>query len=403
MLAARTQRVSTSPTMKVGVEADRLRRQGKDVVELGAGEPDFATPQHVKAAAKAAIDGNFTKYTANAGITDLRAAIAQFYKRLYGIEVSEAEVIVSAGGKQALYNPALAIFEAGDEVITHAPGWPTLVEQIKLAEATPVIVRTHAEDGFALTAQPFIEAMTPRTKAVIVNSPCNPTGALMSEDEMARLADACAARGIWVVLDLCYEQLIYDPTPHNLPRVLFDRMRDRTVIAGSASKTYAMTGWRCGWTIAPAAVIGACNAIQSHATSNVCSITQRATVAALSGPQDCVGEMLEVYRERRDLIWSLLTADPRVRCVKPRGAFYLFIDISDLLSPDGLRTSTAFAEALLAEQYVALTGGEAFDAPGFLRISYATSHEQLREGARRFHAFVAALDAAGKTTVAAVK
>ncbi|MBL8141145.1 MAG: pyridoxal phosphate-dependent aminotransferase [Acidobacteria bacterium] len=401
MLARRTTRVSTSPTMKVGVEADRLRRQGKDVVELGAGEPDFATPDHVKAAAIAAIDANFTKYTANAGITDLRAAIVAFYRRLYGIELTEAEVIVSAGGKQALYNPALAIIDAGDEVITHAPGWPTLREQIKLADATPVIVRAHADAGFALTAQPFIDAMSPRTRAVIVNSPCNPTGALMSEAEMALLADACAARGIWVLLDLCYEQLIYEPTPHNLPRVLFERMRDRTVIAGSASKTYAMTGWRCGWTVAAPSVIAACNAIQSHATSNVCSITQRATVAALGGPQACVGEMLGEYRARRDMIWALLTADPRIRCVKPSGAFYLFIDIGDLLSPDGIRTSTEFAERLLEEQYVALTGGEAFDAPGFLRISYATSVEQLQEGARRFHAFVASLDAAGSASAAA--
>ena len=180
-------------------------------------------------------------------------------------------------------------------------------------------------------------------------------------------------------------------------------MRDTTVIAGSASKTYAMTGWRCGWTVAPAAVIAACNAIQSHATSNVCSITQKATIAALTGPQACVGEMLGAYRSRRDMIWSLLTADPRIRCVKPSGAFYLFIDIGDLLSPGGIRTSSAFAERLLEEQYVALTGGEAFDAPGFLRISYATSVDRLREGARRIHAFVASLDAAGKTTVAATR
>ncbi len=313
-----------------------------------------------------------------------------------------AETIVSAGGKQALFNPALAIFGEGDEVITHAPGWPSLTEQVRLADATPVVVRTYAENGFAITAQPFIDAMTPRTKAIIVNSPCNPTGALMSESEMAVLADAAAARGIWIVLDLCYEQLIYEESAHNLPRVLFERMRDRTVIAGSVSKTYAMTGWRCGWTIAPEEVIAACNAIQSHSTSNVCSITQRATVAALTGPQVCVGEMLEAYRSRRDRIWSLLTADPRIRCVKPSGAFYLFIDIGDLLSPGGLRTSAAFAEALLEEQHVALTPGEAFDAPGFLRISFATSVERLEEGARRIHAFIAARDAAGEATAVAV-
>jgi aspartate aminotransferase len=391
MLAERTTRVAASPTMQVLLEADRLRRQGVDVVDLGAGEPDFPTPAHVKAAGRAAIDADFTKYTATGGTPELRQAIAARYREEYGVDYADSEVVVCAGGKQALYNTAMALFAAGDEVITHAPGWPTISDQVKLADATPVHVRSYPEDGFALRAEPFLAAITPATRGIIINSPCNPTGALMSEGELARIADEAARRDIWLVLDLCYENLIYDPVPHNLPKVLTDRMRDRAVIAGSASKTYSMTGWRCGWALGPKPVIAACTAIQSHSTSNACSISQRATLAALQGSQDCVADMLAEYRRRRDVICDLLTASGRIRCVKPAGGFVLFPDVSDVLSPDGIRTSAELAQALLTDVRVALTAGEAFDAPGFVRISYATSLERLREGAARIERFIDAL------------
>lgn len=393
MLAARTTRISSSPTMKGLIAAERLRQAGVDVVDLSAGEPDFPTPEHVKAAAHAAITADYTKYTPNAGSREIKQAIIDRYRADYGVEYGESEVIVCAGGKQALLNAALSVFGPGDEVITHAPGWPSLVEQIKLAEATPVVVRAYPEDGFALKAAAFIEAFTPRTRAIVINSPANPTGALVSEAEMAELADAAAARDIWIVLDLCYEKLIYDPTPHNLPRVLGERMRARTILTGSASKAYAMTGWRCGWLLASAEVVAACNAIQSHSTSNVCSITQKAVAAALTGPQACVTAMLDEYRRRRDLVWDLVTRDARLVCAKPAGAFYLFVDVTALLSPDGLRTSDAFCQALLEDRHVVLTAGEAFDAPGFVRLSYATSLDRLEEAARRLHAFVADIDA----------
>lgn len=389
--------------MKGLIAAERLRTAGVDVVDLSAGEPDFPTPEHVKDAAHAAITANFTKYTANAGTSELKQAIIARYRTDYGVEYSEPEVIVCAGGKQALVNAALAVFGPGDEVITHTPGWPTIVEQIKLADATPVLVATSAAHGFAITAAPILDAITPRTRAIVINSPANPTGALVSETEMAALADAAAARGIWIILDLCYDKLIYDPVPHNLPGVLVEKMRHLTILTGSASKAYAMTGWRCGWALAPREVVSACNAIQSHSTSNACSITQKAVVAALNGPQQCVTAMLDEYRERRDRIWALLTADARVRCVKPAGAFYLFVDISDLLSPEGLRTSNDFCQALLEDRHVVVTAGEAFDAPGFFRLSYAASVDRLEEAARRFHAFIAAIDAGqyvGKTTTA---
>ena len=387
-LAARTTRISGSPTMNVTATVDRLRREGVEVIDFGAGEPDFATPDAIKATGHAALDANFTRYTPASGIADLKRAICARYRADYGVEYDESEVIVTAGGKQALDNATLALFGPGDEVVTHAPYWPTLTEQIKLADATPVLVRTYPEDGFAIRARAILGAVTPRTRGIIVNSPCNPTGALMAEAEMEAIADVAARQDIWLLLDLCYERLIYDPVPHNLPRVLAEKCRDLAVLCGSASKAYAMTGWRCGWAIGPANVITACGAIQSHTTSNVNSMTQKAAVTALSGSQAPVRSMLDEYRSRRDRLHAWLAADPRLRCRKPSGAFYMFVDVGDVLAIDGLRTSLEFADALLAEARVAVVPGEAFDAPGFIRISYATSMDNLREGTRRLIDFV---------------
>jgi aspartate aminotransferase len=391
MLAHRTTLIGVSPTMKVAAEAIRLKTQGVDVVDLGAGEPDFPTPSHISAAAHEAIDAHFTKYTPNAGTEEAKRAVVARYRDDYGVEYTTSEVILTAGGKQALFNAAMCLFGPADEVITHMPGWPTLVEQIKLAEATPVVVRTHADEGFRLRAEPIVAAITPSTRGIVINSPGNPTGALIDEREMAVVADAAAARGIWILLDLCYEKLIYDHVPHNLPRVLAARMRDRTVLCGSSSKAYAMTGWRCGWALAPAPLVSACNALQSHSTSNVCSITQKAVVAALTGSQHCVTVMLDEYRRRRDQVCEWLAAEPRLRVRKPEGAFYLFVDVSDFLSPDAVRTSADLAQALLDEQRVALTPGEAFDAPGFVRISYATSLKELHRGVDRIIEYVRTL------------
>jgi len=394
MFAQRLAQVSASATLKVAAEAERLRRAGFNVVDFSAGEPDFPTPEHVKAAGKAAIDANFTRYTAAAGIPELREAICARYKRDYGVEITPAEVLITVGGKQALFNSALALFNDGDEVITHAPYWPTIPEQVKLVGAVPVIVPTRSSDGFAVHAEAMIKAITPKTKAIIINSPCNPTGALVDEATVAALTDEAAKRGIWIIVDLCYEQLIYEQVPHNLPKVLFDRHRNRTILAGSASKSYAMTGWRCGWTVAPKELTAAFNVIQGQTTSNITSITQKAALAAIGGPQGTVTAMLAEYRTRRDAIHGWLTAHPGIKCVKPSGAFYLFPDISGLLSPDGMKTSADFAQGLLDKEYVVVTPGEGFDAPGYLRISYATSMEQLREGATRILRFVETLQPA---------
>jgi aspartate aminotransferase len=374
--------------MKVTATVDRLRREGVQVVDFGAGEPDFGTPAAINAAAHLAIDQQFSKYTPVGGTAELKRAIGARYKADYGVDYSEQEVIACAGGKQALFNAALTLFEAGDEVLVHAPYWPTLTEQIKLAEATPVIVQTKPDDGFAISAEPFLRAITGRTRGIILNSPCNPTGALISEDDLTVLAQEAARRGIWLVLDLCYEKLIYDAVPHNLPAVLARHCRDLAIVCGSASKAYAMTGWRCGWSLGPATAIAAQSALQSHATSNVSSITQQAVVAALTGSQEPVSRMLDEYRVRRDAVHAWLTADRRISCVKPAGAFYLFPDLREVLAATGFTNTTAFAEALLNESRVAVTPGEAFDAPGFIRISYATSLAILEEGVRRLRAFV---------------
>ena len=381
-LAQRLANVTGSATMKVAAEADRLKRAGIQVVDFGAGEPDFPTPTHVKDAAKAAIDANFSRYTNAMGIPEFREAVCAQYKRDYGIDITPAEVIAVNGGKQGLFNTALALFNPGDEVITHAPYWPTIPEQIKIAEATPVIVQTKAEDGFTVHPEKIIAAITATTKAIIINTPCNPTGSLTDEAALMPIVDAAAARGIWIIVDLCYEHLIYDDVAHNLPKLLFDRHRDRSVICGSLSKTYAMTGWRAGWTIAPKELTAAFNVIQGHTTSNITSFVQKAGVAALNGPQEGVNVMLEEYRRRRDAIHGWLTANPAIKCVKPRGAFYLFPDISELLGGE-VKTSSEFAQRLIEQEHVALTPGEGFDAPGYLRISYATSMDQLREGATR--------------------
>jgi aspartate aminotransferase len=391
MFAKRLSQVAASATLKVAAEAERLRRAGFDVVDFSAGEPDFPTPAHVKLAAKAAIDADFTRYTVAPGIPELREAICARYRQDYGVDIAPTEVTVTVGGKQALFNAALALFDPGDEVITHAPYWPTIPEQVKLMGATPVIVATRSDEAFTLRADAVTAAITPRTKAIILNSPCNPTGALIDEGTVATIADAAAERGIWVIADLCYEQLIYDSVPHNLPGILLERHRKHTVLAGSASKGYAMTGWRCGWTIAPKELTAAFNVIQGQSTSNITSITQKAALAAIKGPQDPVFEMLDEYRTRRDNIHAWLTAHPGIRCLKPKGAFYLFPDVTGLLSPDGIHTSAEFAQALIEREHVVVTPGEAFDAPGYIRISYATSMERLHEGATRMRRFAESL------------
>lgn len=387
-LADRVGHIALSPTMRAAMEAERLKRAGVDVVDLSVGEPDFPTPSHIVQAAKDALDAGFTKYTANVGTLELRSAVAARYRADYGVTYTPDEVIASAGGKQALFHAAMALFGPGDEVIVHTPGWPTLAEQVRLAGATPVRVTARAEQDFALTAALFLEAVTPHTRGIIINSPTNPTGALLDEGEAHQLASEAARRGIWIVLDLCYEGIVYDRAPHNLPDAFGRVMRDRLVICGSVSKAYAMTGWRCGWMVADRAVVAAANALQSHETSNANSIAQKAAAAALSGDQACVAEMRREYQTRRDQMLAWLAQEAQLRTVVPRGAFYLFPDVRAWLSAPACATSVELAARLLNEEHVVVTPGEAFDAPGHIRISYAASLERLQAGADRLIAFL---------------
>jgi aspartate aminotransferase len=445
-LAERLQHVALSPTMKGTIEAERLRRLGVDLVDLGAGEPDFPTPPHVIAAAHAALDEGFTKYTANAGLADLRRAVAARYAEDHGVQYAPEEVIITAGGKQALFHAALALFgpgdevvthtpgwptiveqvklagaspvqvpldqaagfaltaggkqalfhaalalfEPGDEVVTHTPGWPTIVEQVKLAGASPVQVPLDQAAGFALTAGRLLAGTTSRTRGLILNSPANPTGACLADQDARALAAEASRRGWWVVLDLCYDRLVYDDASHDLVRIFGEQMRDRLVICGSTSKTYAMTGWRCGWMVAPQPVVEAAGALQSHQTSNVNAIAQKAALAALTGPQECVAVMREAYRQRRDALIGWLAEEARLAAVTPSGAFYLFPTVATFLSPGGCATSQAFTDRLLHDAHVVVTPGEAFGAPGFVRLSYAASLERLHEGATRLIRFARA-------------
>ena len=386
-ISERLGRVKSSQTQEVTLAAQRLRGQGVSVIDLGAGEPDFQTPAHIGLAGIQAIQDGFTKYTANTGILELRAAVGQRYLADYDVRYGVDETMICAGGKQALFNVAMALFDPGDEVITHAPVWPTIPEQIKLAGAEPVFVRTYADEQFQVAAERVLDAVTPRTRAIVLNSPSNPTGALMAENELGIIVQETDKSGIWLVLDLCYEQLLHDDSvSHNLPSVL-RKARDRAVLIGSASKTYAMTGWRCGWLLGPQELVTACITIQSHSTSNVSSITQRAVLGALRDTGSCVEEMRMEYRDRRNRFVQLLSEEPGILVSPPAGAFYIFPDISAFLGADEMRTSVDFAKRLLEDSHVAVTPGEAFDAPGYVRISYAASMEDLTIAAKRICEF----------------
>ena len=385
--ADRVLRVSSSQTQAVTAAAAKLRKQGADIIDLGAGEPDFRTPTHIGEAAITAIRQDFTKYTLNSGTEELREAICSWYERQYGVSFSIAECMVCAGGKQGLFNTAMCLFRNGDEVITHSPAWPSIIEQVKLFGATPVLVRTSSESRFKVTAAAILDSVTNSTRAIILNSPCNPTGAVIAEEEIETIAKETRGTEIWIVLDLCYEQLIYGEEAHNLPSKVVSFAPERSILVGSASKSYAMTGWRCGWMLAPEELITYANTVQSHATSNVSSITQKAALSALTEDNSSVVAMCREYESRRNLFVNALKEEPRFRIIPPDGAFYLFPDITDFLDIDSLRTSSQFATRLLEQAHVAVTPGEAFDAPGYLRLSFAASKGELLEAAKRLLAF----------------
>jgi aspartate aminotransferase len=386
-LAERIATISVSSTMAVSAEADRLRRAGGDVVDFGAGEPDFPTPDNVKRAAFDAINNNFTKYTNAGGIDELKQAVVKRHKLDYGTDYSAKECVVTVGGKHAIFNLMQALIDPGDEVIIPVPYWVTYKDVVNYAGAKCVFVDTDESEGFLLRASMIERHLSPKTKMIIINSPSNPSGAVFARQELERIAAMARDRGISVMTDECYHRFLYSGDPFSM--AAFGGMKDTVVVAGSLSKTYAMTGWRVGFVLAPAPVISGIVKLQSHSTSNVNSIAQKAAIEALSGPQDSVGTMLAEYRKRRDYVVSRLRAIPGVKAHEPQGAFYAYPNISAAFT-GGISNSLEFSEKLLAEALVAVVPGEAFGTRDHVRISYATSMHELERGLDRIQKFIAA-------------
>ena len=372
--------------MKVAADADRLRAQGVDVVDFGAGEPDFPTPDHIKRAAFRAIERNFTKYTPAAGTTELRQAVCNRHNADFGTDYQPSECIITVGGKHLVFNLTQALVDPGDEVVIPVPYWVTYQDVVNYAGGKCVFAETDEEKGFALTASTIEPHLTSRTKMVIVNSPCNPSGAVMDLGEFEKLFKLTSARGIYLMTDECYSHFLYDSQPFSVAAL--PGAKESVLVAGTLSKTYAMTGWRIGYGLVPAPIVTAMTKLQSHSTSNPCSISQKAAVEAMSGPQDYVADMLADYRRRRDFVVQRLRTIPGVKCAEPRGAFYAFPNVSAVLGKNGIRTSLELSERLLAEAHVAVVPGEAFGVDRHIRISYAASMQNLKRGLDRIHEFI---------------
>jgi aspartate aminotransferase len=384
-LADRISRISESSTMKVAAEADRLRREGIDVVDFGAGEPDFPTPENIKKAAIAAINANFTKYTPTGGTLELKEAICARHREDYGTDYAPAECIVSVGGKHAIFNLVQALIGNGDEVIIPVPYWVTYKDVVSYAGGKCVFVPTDEGNGFTFTAADIAPHITNNTKLLIINSPCNPSGAVLSREEFERIYHLAAKRGVQLMTDECYCRFLYDSEPYSIASI--PGAKEHVVVAGSLSKTYSMTGWRIGFTLAPKPLIDAVMKLQSHTTSNPTSVSQKAAVEALRGPQDSIGIMLAEYRRRRDYVVQRLRAIPGVKIAEPRGAFYAYPNVA-VGFKNGITSALQFSERLLSEAHVAVVPGEAFGTTEHVRISYATSMRELERGLDRIERFI---------------
>ncbi|MBI3682870.1 MAG: pyridoxal phosphate-dependent aminotransferase [Acidobacteria bacterium] len=376
--------------MKVAAAADRLRRQGLDVVDFGAGEPDFPTPDNVKQAAIRAIHENFTKYTAAGGVQELKEAISERHATDYGTNYKPNECIVTVGGKHVIFNLMQVLVNPGDEVIIPVPYWVTYKDVVNYAGGKCVFVRTDEDAGFTLSASMIEPYLTSRTKVVLINSPSNPSGGVLSSEEFEKIYRLTSGRGIWLMTDECYCRFLYGEEPFSIASL--PGAKETVIVAGSLSKTYAMTGWRIGFGLAPAPVINAINKLQSHMTSNPTSISQKAAIEALRGPQDSVGVMLAEYRRRRDYVISRLRAMPGVGIVEPKGAFYAYPNIGVAFGKNGIRSAMDFSEKLLDQAKVAVVPGEAFGTDRHIRISYATSMEELKRGLDRIENFLKELN-----------
>ena len=379
-------RMQSSATMAAMQAADNLRAAGANVCDFGPGEPDFDTPDNIKQAAERAMRAGRTKYTPSAGIRELQRAIIDFYRKQFGAEYQPNEVMATAGGKQAIFNAVVTLLNPGDEALIAKPYWVTFPEIAVFAGAKPVFIETDETD-FVLSPEQVERAITPRTKLLILNSPCNPSGRVLPPSDFRRIMELTSERGIYVVSDECYLRFVYPPGEVFSAASLPSELRSRLCIAGSFSKTYAMTGWRVGYALAPADWTKAMLKVQGHSTSNTNSIAQWAAVEALTGPQGSVSVMLAEYTRRRAWLLDALREIPGLKCSEPEGAFYAFADVRGCLQKD-LKTSGDFAQKLLEEEHTVVTDGAGFGAEGFLRISYATSMEQIQEGVARIKRFV---------------
>lgn len=379
--------IAESATMAISNRAKIMSGEGRDVISYGAGEPDFATPDHiVEAAVEACRDPRNHKYSANAGLPELREAIAEVTARDSGVQVDPGRVLVTNGGKQAVFQSFAALLNPGDEAIVPAPYWVTYPEAIKLAGGVPVPISTDASAGFKVTIEQLEAATSDRTKLLVFVSPSNPTGAVYSPDETAEIGKWAGERGIWVVTDEIYQHLVYgDAAFTSITGV--PELEDRWVIISGVAKTFAMTGWRVGWMVGPGDVIRAAANHQSHLSSNVANVSQRAALAAVTGPMDEVWKMREAFDRRRQTMTRMLNEIPGVKCVEPRGAFYCFPDLTEALEHSEHASTIDLAADVLENAEVAMVPGEAFGAPGYARLSYALSDEQLVEGLTRLNAY----------------
>ena len=384
-LSSRVQAIKPSPTLAVTNKAAELRAAGQDIIGLGAGEPDFDTPEHIKVAAIEAIRNGQTKYTAVDGTPALKKAIIAKFKRDNGLEYEANQILVSSGGKQSFFNLALAILNPGDEVIIPAPYWVSYPDMVLVAEGKPVILETSAETRFKITAQQLEQAITERTRLFVINSPSNPSGMAYSLDELKALGEVLKRHPhVMVATDDMYEPILWTGKPFCNILNACPELYDRTFVLNGVSKAYSMTGWRIGYAAGPARVIGAMKKIQSQSTSNPCSISQAAAAAALEGDQACVGEMVKAFRERHDWLVSALNELPGVACLRGDGTFYVFPSFQGAIeATDGVGTDVELAEKLLSDAGVALVPGSAFGAPGHMRLSFATSMENLEKAVAR--------------------
>ena len=373
--------MEVSSTLAVLMEAERLRAEGVNLVDLGAGEPDFPTPRNVKDAGIRAIEENFTRYTSTSGIQPLKVAVIEMMRRDFGASYETPEVIVTIGGKQGIFNAMATVVDPGDDVLIPAPYWVTFPEIAKFLRARPVIINTE-ENGFQLTADMVRDAITPRTRMLILNSPNNPTGRIIPPAEFQKIVEAAAERGVYVISDECYLYFAYPPaspyTAGQLPREL----RQYVLVSGSFSKSHAMTGWRIGYALGPRQWIQAMLKVQSHSTSNAPSMSQKAAIEAAAGPQEPLRAMIAEYQRRRDWLVPALNQIKGIQCAVPEGAFYVMPSVKDLFGKRA-NNSSEFARLLLDEARVVVTAGSAFDAEGYIRLSYANSLEAIQEGVRR--------------------